>query len=558
MRKTLVGLGLCLAVLLGGVGWITVTALRLEASEARARRQGALEETVRLALWRLDSDLAPLLARESSRPYFQYAAFYAEERGWTRMYAPVSTGDVLVPSPLLTDKPSEIRLYFQYTLDGKLSSPQVPEGDLLRLALSSGVPEERIRGAAALLEALRRDVPLPALLAAVDLPAAPAGPTRAVRGEALRSANEYQMRSKTMLQAANSAQLDNNATLVAPDASALRAVWLGAELLLVRRAKVLGTSYLQGFELDWPVVAAWLRADLRDLLPNARLEPAERGGETERLLASLPVRLEPGELAVAVEKGGAPVAVILCAAWAAVLVAAATVVALLLGTLALSERRAAFVSAVTHELRTPLTTVRTYTEMLADDLVPPDKRQRYLETLSREAVRLARLVDNVLLYARLERGRSPRAGTVSVAALLDRARPRLEERVATSGMTLVVDAPPDATVVADPDAVEQILFNLADNACKYAGAGAVRLTCALRGGDVLVRVSDGGPGIAQADRRWLFEPFARSAERAAGAAPGVGLGLALCRRLARAMGGDLTLEDGPGAIFALRIRRAPG
>ena len=73
---------------------------------------------------------------------------------------------------------------------------------------------------------------------------------------------------------------------------------------------------------------------------------------------------------------------------------------------ALSERRGAFVSAVTHELRTPLTTFRMYAEMLAEGMVPsPEARQKYLETLRREADRLAHLVENVLQYARLERGR---------------------------------------------------------------------------------------------------------------------------------------------------------
>ncbi len=98
-----------------------------------------------------------------------------------------------------------------------------------------------------------------------------------------------------------------------------------------------------------------------------------------------------------------------------------------------------------------------------------------------------------------------------------------------------------------------------DNACKYAAQAAdrrVRISAAAEGARVVLRVVDAGPGIAAADRRWLFAPFARSAERAAGSAPGVGLGLALCRGLARAMGGDLVLEEGPGARLALRLRKA--
>jgi signal transduction histidine kinase len=136
------------------------------------------------------------------------------------------------------------------------------------------------------------------------------------------------------------------------------------------------------------------------------------------------------------------------------------------------------------------------------------------------------------------------------------ARPRLEERAAAAGMSVIVESPVDLQALADPAAIEQVLFNLVDNACKYAAAGTIRVTAAAESGRVVIRVADEGPGISAPDRRFLFEAFARSAERAAGSAPGVGLGLALCRRLARAMGGDLILEagSGPGCVFALRLR----
>jgi ATP-binding cassette subfamily B protein len=146
-----------------------------------------------------------------------------------------------------------------------------------------------------------------------------------------------------------------------------------------------------------------------------------------------------------------------------VLLAAAMLGVLLVGTVALSERRAAFVSAVTHELRTPLTTLRTYTEMLAGGMVPEEKRPGYLETLSSQATRLAHLVDNVLLYSRLERGRGPaRLERCDARELVEAARPRLEERAAAAGMTVEVEAPAGLTARADPSAVEQILFNLVD------------------------------------------------------------------------------------------------
>jgi signal transduction histidine kinase len=167
-------------------------------------------------------------------------------------------------------------------------------------------------------------------------------------------------------------------------------------------------------------------------------------------------------------------------------------------------------------------------------------------------------VENVLSYARLERGRARgRTETVRLADLVGRIGPRLAERAGQAGFEFVVEgAGADATVRADPSAVEQILFNLVDNACKYAAGAAdkrIHLVAVAAGGRAALEVCDHGPGLSARDARRLFRPFSKSARDAANSAPGVGLGLALSRRLAREMGGDLTLIPRPddGACFAL-------
>jgi len=528
MRRALVALALCLAALLGAVGWITATTLRLDAAEARARRQAALEEAVRLALWRLDSDLAPILAREATRPYFHYLARYPAGRPFGQMFDPPTAGEPLVRSPLDAVQFRDVVVYFQIDPSGAVSSPQH----------------------AADLSTLRPLLDRNALLGALGAPPPRwTALTHDLPRQQAQSAAEYQQRTKSVQQIANAANFDAPGT-PAEDPGGLRPLWRGDRLILVRMVTVSGDTYMQGLELAWPVLREDLLRDVRDILPEARLEPAGVDAPAERRLASLPVRLDPGRLAAVIPDGGVATTPVLVTAWAAVLVACATVVALVLGALALGERRAAFVSAVTHELRTPLTTLRTYTEMLEGDMVPVEKRPGYLRTLAREAERLARLVDNVLAYARLERGRRPQIEVTTTAALVERARPLLEERAAAAGVAIAIEAEDAEPVRADPAAVEQILFNLVENACKYGGGTPISVVA--HGASVSVR--DGGPGIAAADRRWLFQPFARSAERAAGSAPGVGLGLALCRRLARAMGGDLTLEPGAGAGFALKLR----
>jgi signal transduction histidine kinase len=230
----------------------------------------------------------------------------------------------------------------------------------------------------------------------------------------------------------------------------------------------------------------------------------------------------------------------------------------------LSERRGAFVSAVTHELRTPLTTFRLYSEMLADDMVPdPERRREYLTTLCDESTRLMHLVENVLSFSRIERGRTAaRMELVSVESLIQRIEPRLRQRTDQVGLLLKTDvnrAAGLACVKVDALAVEQILFNLTDNACKYAAPDSdpqeLQLSVVVEGKDINFTLRDFGPGLPKQARKKLFQPFAKSATEAAHSAPGVGLGLALCRRLARELGGRLTHQavSGRGACFCLSL-----
>ena len=126
--------GFALAALLAAMAAVTVTAVRLDRAQAEAQRQAGVEERVRLALWRIDSAVAPLLLQESSRPYFTYTAFFPAERAYDKMFRPVSGKEALLPSPLLTQTSSNVLLHFQYSPEGALTSPQVPVRRDLALA----------------------------------------------------------------------------------------------------------------------------------------------------------------------------------------------------------------------------------------------------------------------------------------------------------------------------------------------------------------------------------------------------------------------------------------
>ncbi len=586
--QTWVAYGVCLIVVLTAMGWITRIAVRLERSEQATRCDAELEERVRLALWRMESALSPLIAEESGRPYFAYSPFYAPQRAYTRMFSELAPGEVLVPSTLLTTKPPLVLLHFQIEPNGRITSPQVPDGNMRDLAETGYTTRDKIEGSRARLSeltpwldtsAIRRQLPSPTLQAeawvrrdeslgrwpAEDGDFSAQSLERQVQPQQQRSAVEQMARIEQ--QVANAL---NIATTGPPKVSdvyggAIQAIWQGEVLLLARRVWVSGDEYIQGCWLDWTGIQRWLREEAEDLLPNMKLEPAapDSSATDPRQLAALPARLVPGELPVRFEDRVSLIRVSLVIAWVCVLLAATAVAILLRGTVLLSERRAAFVSAVTHEMRTPLTTARMYTDMLLQDMIPSEeKRRQYLTTLQTETHRLSRLVENVLAYARLERSRDKRRlETLTLRELTDRSEERLTARADQAGMRLLVEVDDSAAqqrVRVDSSAVEQILFNLVDNACKYATTGADRLInlgVSHRTGQAVIEIRDHGPGISKREVRRLFRPFCKSAQDAANSSPGVGLGLALCRRLARSMGGDLHLNEDyeGGASFVLTL-----
>ncbi len=610
----------CVCLVASAVGWLSVKALQAEANEAAARVQAVVEENARLALWRMDSAVASLVAQEATRPYFVYEAFYPADRAYGRMFNRVTEGNQLVPSPLQARPSPSVLLNFQFDTANGLTSPQAPVNEPLLPGSQEVASGESVATAKALLEKLKPAFDGPFLLAQVpplsgefaieSLDPQAQGAQLTVNSQALRSQNglfndeqqlqrgqvEFQARARYVqqnvndnvgntqayAQTINPAEQANSATAAGDEAlelpttevqlSMMKPLWWGADLLLARRVSASGRDYVQGCVLNWPTIKSKLLADTADLLPHADLVPYEvlplHDGEAEardvRLLASLPVRLIPGTVPFATPSGLTPVQLALVVGWGAMLVAASAVAVLLQGVHSLSERRAAFVSAVTHELRTPLTTFRMYSEMLAQGMVQDEAdRHRYLETLRVEADRLTHLVANVLSYARLERAKpGGRIESVSVDRLVDVATERLVDRASEAGFTVAVEVPSEVgelRVAADPSMVEQILFNLVDNACKYAAAAddkTLTISAALDRDAVVIRVCDRGPGVSTLGQRRLFQPFRKSADEAAVTAPGVGLGLALSRRLARDMRGDLRYEPGPhGACFALRIPR---
>ncbi|HER19576.1 MAG TPA: HAMP domain-containing histidine kinase, partial [Chromatiales bacterium] len=227
-----------------------------------------------------------------------------------------------------------------------------------------------------------------------------------------------------------------------------------------------------------------------------------------------------------------------------------------------AERRSNFAAAVSHELKTPLTAIRMYGEMLRDDVVPSEaKRQEYYRHITSESERLSRLINNVLEFAKLEKGnRRGRSVRAPVAATLAEVVEMMRPHAAEQGYELVLDVAPDLPAVRhEPDAFAQVLWNLIDNAVKYArGTGNPRIVVSARRDPsddrrVVVAVRDHGPGVESRHLREIFSPFYRGENELTRTATGAGLGLALVRSLAERMGAAVRGFNHPDGGFAVEI-----
>ena len=234
------------------------------------------------------------------------------------------------------------------------------------------------------------------------------------------------------------------------------------------------------------------------------------------------------------------------------------------GQMRLARQQQDFVSAVSHELKTPLTSIRMYGEMLKAGWADDAKRQTYYDYIHSESERLSRLIENVLQLARLTRNTQRldlRAATV--AELMDVVRSKVGTQVERAGFSLVVrnETPKGTALLVDADCFAQIFINLVDNALKFSAAAPAKAieVAARRSGDgsVLVTVRDFGPGVPKAQMKKIFELFYRAENELTRETVGTGIGLALVRQLAAAMGGRVDVRNcEPGAEFRLQFPAA--
>ncbi len=579
------------------LSWVSVVVLQLEHRELVARADANHQESLRLALWRMDSWLAPQLARESVRPYFEYESFYRPQLTPLPGQPSLEMNELKAPSPLLTFGDDIFTLHFQRSRDGIATSPQVPQNTDLNLAAYENLPASTIepkRKLLAQVQELLRDESVDRQVASGETRFEEVAPGVATMDSSapqeFAQIDEYDQVTKSSRELARRAQSSNiaqqgivssalggaqdkKADGAQPQIGPLVPVWFDddrsddPQLMFVRRCRVDGQEFYQGILTDWPKLRRSLLDQITDLFPLADLTPVPaeqaRRDPTGQLLATIPVSLVTPTPVLGPTALITPARMTLSLTWLAIGVAVTAAARSLRASNAFAQRRARFASTVTHELRTPLTTFCMYSEMLADGMVDdPAKRQQYLNTLRDESSRLAALVENVLTYARVEEGRRPaQPSQVTLGELIDRLTPQLRRRADTDEVQLqiCVDAARETPLCVDVDAIGQILQNLVDNACKYgvdAKKREITLTTGIDKKRLTLTVRDHGPGVPPSVAQSIFAPFERGERDAGDAISGVGLGLALSRGLAGELGGDLMLEPatpGGGACFNLSI-----
>ena len=205
----------------------------------------------------------------------------------------------------------------------------------------------------------------------------------------------------------------------------------------------------------------------------------------------------------------------------------------------LDEMKDEFIAVMSHEIRTPLAIIYGGLKTLRRPELPAGTEELLIETMARESVRLSNIVEDLLYVNRVDRQPELRPEPLDLAVLCRSAAAGVAE-YAPAEISFDLAGLEAASALGHSDSVARILVNLVDNAVKYSpGGGTVRLrTCEL-GNSALVEVADGGVGIPASEREAVFEKFHRLHPNETG---GTGLGLYICRELARLMGGEITIE----------------
>ncbi|MEM7756170.1 MAG: HAMP domain-containing sensor histidine kinase [Planctomycetota bacterium] len=447
-------------IVLEVVGWSSWRIVTAERAQRAAEAESAVDQRLRLALWRMDSLVVPLLVLESSRTAAGGAAG--------------------------VDPADPVRLRAQLNTDGSLSPAE-------RNGATPADAARRARDSQALERLVDPEVLRAAAAASLE--------TRATFRAAPRADRTIDEAAQSITPRQRAADLAIAAASGPEPIGAFRAMWVEEELLLVRGVAG-GSVRAQVLWIDWPRLRGALLAEAAPLLPGLGLEPRPAGeaiGPSD--LATIPVRaITPAPMVE--HRIGSATVVSLAATWAAVLAGLLAIGVVLYLSRRLAEQRWRFAAAVTHELRTPLTALRLNTELLeraTDDAV----RTKRSQAVSRDARRLSSVVESVLAFARVGSAAGDPGRWGGVDQAIEASVRTIEPAATEAGIEIGVGKMPDATaalVAIDGSALERIIGNLLENAVRHARS-RVSVSAVVEGRSVRIAVEDDGPGVPPGERR---------------------------------------------------------
>ena len=224
----------------------------------------------------------------------------------------------------------------------------------------------------------------------------------------------------------------------------------------------------------------------------------------------------------------------------------------------IEESRREFVANVSHELRSPMTSIQGFLEGMQDGTIPPDEHPKYLKIVGDEAKRLTKLIADLLALSRMEQGADKQTFVdFDINEMIRRALIRRMNDIDNKQLEVDVDFLADQCYCwGDSDRMEQVVVNLLDNALKFVPEkGKITLKTRASGDQVVVTISDNGPGVLPQDQPHIFERFYK-ADKAHTAGKGTGLGLSICRRILEAHGQMIRLlPTEKGAAFEFTLQK---
>jgi two-component system phosphate regulon sensor histidine kinase PhoR len=364
-------------------------------------------------------------------------------------------------------------------------------------------------------------------------------------------------------------------TIVTGGANAQESVF-DKQVFLLRNVQTEDRQFLQGFQLNEKKLieeikestARLIRDDMNFELPQMKNEELEIGDvaytavlvfDFGELILNL-TEIDPARIAKQISQLRYSYFGIISIVLLAVTLALASLWRNARAQLKLAQKKDDFISAVSHELRTPLTSIRMYSEMLEKNWVKSeDKLTEYYGNMRQESERLSRLIENVLDFSRIQKGRKKYEfsfGDVNkcIADVVEMMRPY----AAQNGFSIKTEFGQLGQMAFDRDAVTQIVVNLVDNAIKYARNAQDKTITVRTESDsefILLDVEDHGPGVPHRLRHKVFEQFYRSGSEATRETTGTGLGLALVKKFAQAHSGFVEVMSAKptGAIFRVAL-----